>query len=76
MMLSVDKKNTWIPLAIYGGLAFLSLLVLIPVSPYFQPVPAVDSSVFLYAGDSILEGAVPYRDVWEHQEGEEHEHSE
>ncbi len=36
-------------------------------TPNENPIPSADSSVFLYVGDSILEGQVPYRDVWDHK---------
>ena len=48
-------------------LAFLAFSILVPIAPHLQVVPSTDSSVFLYMGDRILEGAVPYRDVWDHK---------
>lgn len=52
---------------IYGLLTLLVLQVLLPVAPYLQPVPAIDSSVFLYVGDRVLAGDIPYKDVWDHK---------
>lgn len=51
----------------YGLLALLAVLVLLPVAPNLQPVPAVDSSVFLYTGGRVLAGDIPYKDVWDHK---------
>lgn len=54
----------------WGSLVLLGILaleVLVPVSPYYQPVPRRDSGVFLYVGQHILEGQVPYRDMWDHK---------
>lgn len=48
-------------------LVFLTFLVLLPSAPHLQPVPDTDSSVFLYTGQRVLEGGVPYRDVWDHK---------
>jgi len=41
--------------------------VLIPISPYIQKEPGRDSGVFLYAGQQILQGDIPYRDYWDHK---------
>lgn len=49
---------------------FLLCLVLIPllqVSPFVQALPSRDSSIFLYVGKKILQGFVPYRDIWDHK---------
>jgi hypothetical protein len=43
------------------------LAVLTPVSPLYQPMPARDQGVYLYAGQQILDGSIPYRDVWDHK---------
>jgi hypothetical protein len=66
-----NKKNT---LFARSGEVFVAVLlgiicfsILVGVSPYFQPVPATDSSIFLYTGDQILNGQTPYRDVWDHK---------
>ena len=42
-------------------------IVLIPTCPYIQRVPGRDSGVFLYAGQQILHGDIPYRDFWDHK---------
>ena len=41
--------------------------VLIPHSPSFVTFPARDPGIFLYIGDQILHGSIPYRDVWDHK---------
>ena len=44
-----------------------SVLSLIPNLPKYNPVPSLDSGVFLYFGDQILKGKLPYRDMWDHK---------
>ncbi|MEW6404579.1 MAG: glycosyltransferase family 39 protein [Chloroflexota bacterium] len=49
---------------------FLILLVtaiLLPRSPLEQSIPPRDSGVFLYVGQQILDGQIPYRDTWDHK---------
>jgi hypothetical protein len=41
--------------------------VLLPYSPSAQSLPSRDSGVFLYAGWRVLNGAVPYLQVWDHK---------
>jgi hypothetical protein len=49
-------------------LLFICLLtILIPTCPYIQKEPGRDSGVFLYAGQQILNGNLPYRDFWDHK---------
>jgi hypothetical protein len=43
------------------------LAVLAPIAPLYQPVPARDQGVYLYVGQQILDGGIPYRDVWDHK---------
>jgi hypothetical protein len=51
-----------------GLLLFLPvLLLLLPASPFVQKLPSWDSGVFLYTGWRVTEGALPYRDVWDHK---------
>ncbi len=42
-------------------------LILLPYIPSFQKIPYRDSGVFLYIGEKILDGKLPYRDVWDHK---------
>lgn len=46
---------------------FGTLIVLIPPSPLITPLTTRDSGVFLYIGWRILNGDLPYRDVWDHK---------
>jgi hypothetical protein len=48
-------------------LLLLVLAVLMPQNPAYQPLPGRDSGVYLYTATQILEGRVPYRDVWDHK---------
>ncbi|MFO3796653.1 MAG: ArnT family glycosyltransferase [Anaerolineales bacterium] len=43
------------------------LLVLFPLRPWNAVNPGRDSGVFLYIGWRILNGELPYRDVWDHK---------
>ena len=45
----------------------LAGIFLLPISPWIRPYAGNDSSVFLYIGNGILNGQVPYRDVWDHK---------
>ncbi|MEQ9618319.1 MAG: glycosyltransferase family 39 protein [Deltaproteobacteria bacterium] len=55
--------------SIYIFLLFV-ILVLI-VGTFFFPtnenLPNRDSGVFLYVGQQILDGSIPYRDIWDHK---------
>ncbi|RME57918.1 hypothetical protein D6779_07615 [Candidatus Parcubacteria bacterium] len=44
-----------------------ALSVLAPLYPDFVRYPNRDSGVFLYMGWRILQGEIPYRDVWDHK---------
>ena len=48
-------------------LGLLTLAVLIPAMPLGQRIPSRDPGVFLYIGAQILDGKVPYRDIWDHK---------
>jgi len=49
-------------------LCLLAVAVLVPTAAKtFRRTPGRDSGVFLYTGWRILEGDVPYRDVWDHK---------
>lgn len=43
------------------------LCALLPTSPLNMPSPGRDSGVFLYIGWRILNGELPYRDIWDHK---------
>jgi len=56
-------NRTWDKvLAIVGA-----LYVLLPISPMSIYYASRDSGVFLYVGWRILNGELPYRDVWDHK---------
>lgn len=48
-------------------LVVLVFLVMLPASPANRPIASRDSGVFQYIGSRILEGEVPYRDIWDHK---------
>ena len=47
--------------------AFLAFAVVIQIAPHFELVPRVDSSIFIYMGHRVLQGDIPYRDMWDHK---------
>ncbi len=47
-------------------LALLALFVFFPNLP-LNNMPERDSGVFLYVDGQILDGRIPYRDVWDHK---------
>jgi xanthosine utilization system XapX-like protein len=65
---NTKRKQT----AVTRGLSILFLLaavaaVLIPASPFNRQAISRDSGVFLYTGWRVIEGDIPYRDVWDHK---------
>ncbi|MGD0707582.1 MAG: hypothetical protein ABSA51_03920 [Anaerolineaceae bacterium] len=46
-------------------LCLVTLAVLIPANPSYYSLAGKDSGVFLYIGKQILQGQIPYRDVWD-----------
>ena len=44
-----------------------TIVALFPSNPNNMTLPSRDSGVFLYVGWRLLNGAVPYRDVWDHK---------
>lgn len=45
------------------------LVICVLISDFLnrQYVPMTDSGVFLYIGDQILHGKIPYKDIWDHK---------
>lgn len=56
-------ERVWEKLYIAG----VVLGVLLPSSPLNMPLTFRDSGVFLYVGWRILNGELPYRDIWDHK---------
>ena len=50
-----------------GLILFTLLLIMIPISPFHKPLPGRDSSVYIYIGQHMLDGKLPYRDLWDHK---------
>lgn len=44
-----------------------SMMVMMPLHPNFMTHTLRDSGLFMYIGWRILEGEIPYRDVWDHK---------
>lgn len=53
--------------AVKTVLAVAVVVVLLPACPAFNVIPTRDSGVFLYIGQRMLRGDVPYKDVWDHK---------
>ncbi|BAJ64634.1 ArnT family glycosyltransferase [Anaerolinea thermophila] len=45
----------------------LPIFTLLPYSPWVMKGLHRDSGVFLYVGQQILNGGLPYRDIWDHK---------
>lgn len=54
-------SRTWF----YPLYLVLTVVVLVSSLPFFEI--SRDSGVFIYIGDKILAGQVPYRDIWDHK---------
>lgn len=52
--------------SLYTLIALLVYIVLFPFNPS-NIIPGKDSGAFLYIGQQILDGSVPYRDFWDHK---------
>ncbi len=66
---STQPHHLGVP-SILKGIVLLALLafmvvVLIPFSPSYFPVPTRDAGLFLYAGRIIRQGGLPYLDIWD-----------
>jgi len=65
------RHHTLSPLAlrVLAGVVCLAAasLVLLPISPAFQPVPGRDSGAFLVVAQAMLHGERPYVDAWDHK---------
>jgi hypothetical protein len=48
------------------AMSAVALLVVLPNHPAHRP-PSEDAGVFFYAARRILDGGVPYRDIWDHK---------
>jgi len=64
---SPDLFSRAVAILPYLLLTILAYCVIIQIAPHLELAPRVDSSVYLYVGDRILDGAVPYKDVWDHK---------
>jgi 4-amino-4-deoxy-L-arabinose transferase-like glycosyltransferase len=64
-----DDSNARTPArALESSLVFLVVAItLLLLSPLSIPVLGRDEGVFVYIGQQILQGKIPYRDVWDHK---------
>ncbi|MDP2777735.1 MAG: glycosyltransferase family 39 protein [Anaerolineales bacterium] len=62
-LLKKIMDRSWEKLLVLCG----ALGVLLPVSPLNMQFTYSDSGVFLYTGWRILNGELPYRDIWDHK---------
>jgi len=44
-----------------------TLMVMFPISPLNSPTTNIDSGVFLYIGQRMLQGDIPYGNIWDHK---------
>lgn len=58
----------WRQMAVPILLLIMSIVALLHATPAaLGNVPERDSGVFLYIGQALLDGQIPYRDVWDHK---------
>lgn len=55
------------PTILYILIFCSAFLVVFTHSPLFIDLPHRDSGVFLYLGSQILNGDIPYKDIWDHK---------
>lgn len=60
----MNSRKQFLIVALLAGLV---LLVLLPSFFLLEVPPSRDSGVFLYIGEQIVKGKIPYRDVWDHK---------
>src|SRR5688572_5278945 len=48
-------------------LILIVLTVIAVMLPEFNQIPSRDQGVYLYIGEQILDGKIPYQDVWDHK---------
>ncbi len=48
-------------------LFIFTMIVMLPLHPHFMHHTLRDSGLFMYIGWRILEGEIPYKDVWDHK---------
>ena len=63
-------KNNVPKAVIFFGLILLgaiTVMVLLSATEYWLVARTRDSGVFMYIGSEILEGRIPYRDIWDHK---------
>lgn len=65
--MSIRSKSQIFPAVEIAFILILSAVTLLPINPLNKEFAGRDSGVFLYTGWRILNGEVPYRDVWDHK---------
>ncbi len=50
-----------------GLIGIFSLIFILPFFPLFFKLLNRDAGIFLYIAESILKGALPYKDLWDHK---------
>jgi hypothetical protein len=66
LQVRTDSKIRWIVLPVVVSIVG-TLIALFPSNPTNMALPSRDSGVFLYVGWRLLNGDIPYRDVWDHK---------
>ena len=60
--IGADWRQLLLAIAVFAGIAAAAIAPGVLTYP-----PARDSGVFLYAGQRVLQGDIPYRDFWDHK---------
>jgi 4-amino-4-deoxy-L-arabinose transferase-like glycosyltransferase len=65
--MSIHSKSRIFLAAEIAFILIISAVILLPINPINMRFAGRDSGVFLYTGWRILNGEIPYRDVWDHK---------
>lgn len=67
LSMNIKKKQiNWLEIGLIILLGLISLFIIPPVVDSVSRLPIRDPGTFLYTGSSILEGKLPYRDIWDY----------
>ncbi|MBE0697619.1 MAG: hypothetical protein IH586_11920 [Anaerolineaceae bacterium] len=64
---SIFSRERSMKMGIQAVLLILTLIALLPSIPALYKTPDIDSGIYSYIGWRILDGQIPYRDIWDHK---------
>ena len=63
----IQLKSHWSLIVSIVACIIIGIAAIYPINPNIMKYAGQDSGVFLYTGTKILNGGVPYIDVWDHK---------